>query len=884
MGGGLHNPEQTKSFDLLGNPFHILGIEPSASFEQIVKAYDDAVAKQPTSAPGFADARKTLLNTQHRTTAELSFLLDTQDGEAAIILDGLKNAASFQDIALVADNLAPLSRANLLAHVASHGPANADLLFTLVDAHARIAPDVVYAKLQAERSRAGVAVPGRESVYEELQELLTTHCKAALVTYETSRACAEAIAECTTRVLTSADPNRIDALGRMVRAFEAIIVPDLSQFEREFESGAQSIRAHPKEIGLLDPIVASLRNWISLARPLVELEAYKGRDEERARRLFSELRSLSFEMANEHDSSELALSITRVAAEVFKLLPHATEQLMEDVPLLHGHAPEANIVPLQKWIEEYREDFGDLVQDLEARGFDQRSIGKVKELWDHFAVAAKKMEFTNVADLPWFMVQNVAIAINNRAGSPGAAKSLIDGMLAFSQNVSLSATVYGLLSKDLRLAEHNILQKKLADHIKANRVSPALQTIAELQKNLQSVEEGETLNSLKSQLNKKKRTARTLKLSAVIILAGITIYGEISRKIPGYNNWPSFQTSNVSVSPPVQKPQRPIESEPATKPTPPVEEAITPSTPPQPALPAPTPPTTPTQTPIQIPSPPTDRVADVDPATSASADLDLLQIEVSTNVQKRLSELGYFRGPTDGTWGPQSRSSLRVFKQANGLGNDDAFDAATGTRLFSSSAIRGQQQAKGAVPQAAASETNYPPPPGATLNPLNRQDALKIHTKLRDLGFYRSPNLTLWSAASRDALKDFKISSQLSADDNWDASTEQRLITAGPALIEDIEAGFFAATGGSWSVDMRACLGASGGSDALVMTIIQKRATTDDAYCEFSNLSGHGATWKALGTCVVNGESKKSNINLNRNGNILVWSSANGTTKYLRCR
>jgi peptidoglycan hydrolase-like protein with peptidoglycan-binding domain len=881
MGRGLHNPEQTKSFDLLGNPFHVLGIEPSASFEQITKAYDDAVAKEPTTAPDLADARKTLLNTRQRTTAELSFLLDTQDGEVSIVLDGLKKAASFQDIALVADNLAPLSRANLLAHAASHDPAGADLLFALVDAHARITPDAVYAKLRAERSKAGVGVPGRESVDEDLQELLTTHCKAALVTYETSRACAEAIAECTTRVLASADPNRIDALGRMVHAFEAIIVPDLSLFEREFESGAQSIRARPKEIGLLDPIVASLRNWISLARPLVELEAYKGREEERARRLFSELRSLSLEMADEHDSSELALSITRVAVEVFKLLPHATEQLMEDVQLLHGHAPEANIVPLQKWIEEYHEDFGDLVKDLEARGFDQRSIGKVKELWDHFAVAAKKMEFTNVADLPWFMVQNVAIAINNRQGSPRAAKSLIDGMLAFSQNVAPSPTVYGLLSKDLRLAEHNILQKKLADHIKANRVSPALQTIAELQKNLQSAEEGETLNSLKSQLNKKKRTARTLKLSAVIVLAGITIYGAISKKISGYDNWPSFQTSNVSVSPSVQKAQRPIESKPATKPTPPVEQAITPSTAPQPALPAPT---TPTQTPIQIPSPPTDRVADADPATSASPDLDLLQIEVSTNVQKRLGELGYFRGPTDGTWGPQSRSSLRVFKQANGLGNDDAFDAATGTRLFSLSAIRGQPQAKDAVPRAATSETNYPPPPGATLNPLNRQDALKIHTKLRDLGFYRSPNLTLWSSASRDALKDFKISSQLSADNNWDASTEQRLITAGPALIEDIEAGFFAATGGSWSIDMRACSGASGGSDALVMTIIQKRATTDDAYCEFSNLSGHGATWKALGTCVVNGESKKSNINLNRNGNVLVWSSANGTTKYLRCR
>jgi peptidoglycan hydrolase-like protein with peptidoglycan-binding domain len=262
------------------------------------------------------------------------------------------------------------------------------------------------------------------------------------------------------------------------------------------------------------------------------------------------------------------------------------------------------------------------------------------------------------------------------------------------------------------------------------------------------------------------------------------------------------------------------------------------------------------------------------------ADIDLLEVDTSTNTQKRLNELGYFRGPINGAWGPQSRNSLRLFKKANGLPDDDAFDALTASRLFSSSAISGQPQAKGpVVAQAATSESTYPPPVGATLNPLNRQDAMKIHAKLRELGFYRANSATLWSAASREALKEFKISNALDSDDRWDAPTEQRLLSASP----DIDSGFAAATGGTWSIDTRACPGAGGGSDALPVTITQKRAVTVGAYCEFSDINGQGTSWKALGTCVVNGETRKSNVSFVRTGDMLVWSSANGTTKYLRC-
>jgi hypothetical protein len=184
--------------------------------------------------------------------------------------------------------------------------------------------------------------------------------------------------------------------------------------------------------------------------------------------------------------------------------------------------------------------------------------------------------------------------------------------------------------------------------------------------------------------------------------------------------------------------------------------------------------------------------ANLDPASpAASAGIDLLQLETAIKTQRRLGELGYFRAPSNGAWGPQSRSALRSFKVANGLPNDDALDQTTAARLFSASAARNTSFAGMAVVATVATESTYPPPPGATLNPLNRSDAPKIHAKLRELGLYQGTSNTLWSAASRDALRQFKASSELAADDEWDAATETRLMSATlgrPA--RDIPAGF----------------------------------------------------------------------------------------------
>ncbi len=178
-----------------------------------------------------------------------------------------------------------------------------------------------------------------------------------------------------------------------------------------------------------------------------------------------------------------------------------------------------------------------------------------------------------------------------------------------------------------------------------------------------------------------------------------------------------------------------------------------------------------------------DRVTGLSLRTPALA---LLRADVAMRVQRRLNDLGYTIFPVDGTWGTMSRTALARFKKANGLLVNDAFDAETVTRLFSTSA----KNAPAGAPEdeTATIETTYPPPPAATLNPLNRADGQRIQQRLVELGYYTGRGDGSWGTASRTALRSFKAASGLPADEEWNAMAEAVLfddqaVHAGDATI-----------------------------------------------------------------------------------------------------
>jgi peptidoglycan hydrolase-like protein with peptidoglycan-binding domain len=149
--------------------------------------------------------------------------------------------------------------------------------------------------------------------------------------------------------------------------------------------------------------------------------------------------------------------------------------------------------------------------------------------------------------------------------------------------------------------------------------------------------------------------------------------------------------------------------------------------------------------------------------------LALMRAEVAMRVQRRLNDLGYTIA-VDGTWGTASRAVLRRFKKANGLLGNDAFDAETATRLFSTLAMAAPPGRKD--DETATTETVYPPPLGADMNPLNRADGQRIQQRLAELGYYTGRGDGTWDAAARAALRKFKTASGLGNNEDWDLPCE----------------------------------------------------------------------------------------------------------------
>jgi peptidoglycan hydrolase-like protein with peptidoglycan-binding domain len=181
--------------------------------------------------------------------------------------------------------------------------------------------------------------------------------------------------------------------------------------------------------------------------------------------------------------------------------------------------------------------------------------------------------------------------------------------------------------------------------------------------------------------------------------------------------------------------------------------------------------------------------ADRDTGLSLRApSLALLRGDIATRVQRRLNDLGYTISPVDGNWGTLSRNALRRFKEANGLLGNDAFDAETVTRLFSTSAVTAV--AAGRRDDGAATiETAYPPPPGAAMNPLNRADGQRIQQRLSELGYYAGHGDGGWGAASRNALRSFKVANGLSNDEEWSDIAETVLFDEQAVRAADASVG-----------------------------------------------------------------------------------------------
>jgi peptidoglycan hydrolase-like protein with peptidoglycan-binding domain len=216
---------------------------------------------------------------------------------------------------------------------------------------------------------------------------------------------------------------------------------------------------------------------------------------------------------------------------------------------------------------------------------------------------------------------------------------------------------------------------------------------------------------------------------------------------------------------------------------------------------------------------------------------DLLSEDDAIRVQRRLADLGYAGDEGNGVWGWSSRVALRAFKIAHGLPADDIYDRGTERLLFSTRA----QHAAGAI--AAPPDwqpSRYPPPAGATLNPLNAADAVRAQERLAELGYLYGPADGVWDSLSRRAVRDFVYVNGLDDTAEWDAGIEEALLA--PAAV-----GASATIVGLWSTDPEHCDRPT--EEAKLLQLGTWGLVYGDESCSFDSVDWAQSRWTVEGVC-----------------------------------
>ena len=100
-------------------------------------------------------------------------------------------------------------------------------------------------------------------------------------------------------------------------------------------------------------------------------------------------------------------------------------------------------------------------------------------------------------------------------------------------------------------------------------------------------------------------------------------------------------------------------------------------------------------------------------------------------VQKRLKELGYYKGSADGDFGPATEEAVKAFQKANGLTDDGKVGEKTLSKLNSNNAVSAKEAKATATPkttQKATQKVTNTPKPTATPN-LEKDYYLTIGSK-----------------------------------------------------------------------------------------------------------------------------------------------------------
>jgi hypothetical protein len=737
-----------QGFDLLLNPFAILSVTPSASKEEIAEAFNERLADGSIDESLLREARRVLLVPNQRLTAELSYLIDTPQKTILQTLRRVEDAIDISAQKDIARSLPPLSRLNLLAHAASSS-CDSELLVSIVDARSEIDPKALTKKLSQTRSAAGLSRLTAEIVEAGLQTHFAKLGVSVLLSYSDVDRAATDMKRCVDHsLITSATENQ-ETLGLLLKAYGSRVSSDRSRYAADAESALEDISEDPTDGSALQNLSHSLEKWERLSHPIQAYEKHLDRDDQESRVMYRKTRELALDLANTHERYDASLAIFRLCKRIFVDQPGAVEQVDDDIRELDEILVMSSAKPLMLIVNRLSDDPKGLVRDLRVSKFGSSSKGIAADLYNTFQQTVQKLSDTVHFDLPWMMLRDLSIKLNNDHHDPTSGVTILEFVTAHPLFDKVSSDHRSQLKADEKTCRQNAYEQKLAIAFQ-NKDTPA---VAEAAQQLAFItddpEKKSQYTKLSGALQKKvKKSIWPFVVTAIFVL--MVAVGVMDKK------------PNRTYSPPV-----PTIPKPSTRQTPPP--MITPT----PEIHADTGmelrPTSSVNQEFTIENlrycmRESKRLEIIKPLVSFDDNkvIDLFNADIN-DFNARCANYRYFE-----------RDRITINRETNTLEKrieQEAFERLKRWRSASAAVVPSVNAPPSQDVEPSFQQTHQK----TTLDILVLEDAALVQSVLADLGYFAGPNNGTWGPKSRRALYLFKRANGLANDDGFDSVTESKL-------------------------------------------------------------------------------------------------------------
>ncbi len=421
-------------FDILENPFVVLNVSPRATREDLVTAKEDAVWDLGVDETVAVKALSALQHPRERLLTEMSFLPSASPAQCKAITAALKKG-DLPDVS----GLSALDQANLHAHALSVGKAGPETIDVLSRLHRKIDVTEVIRELNANRQLSREKSVERADAASALNTLVQRHAQVAakVVTddalqYANDYQSAESI-RIAEQLVTEDVVGKSPFIAQFIEAYGSLTRPELQRLSDRIDAAAASLRMRPTKT-MAEQIADDLHQWDALRQPVQLWDQAHGIDEPESKALGRRLRDLCLFLANDKQSFDVALIITKAMSEAFGELESFSEKLEDDVEALEGLLEGQRIKqftgPLQEEVEAAQAKLDATAAAISRGALTSQSNKNIGRLVEQFKLAADKLVGTPQAGAPALILRSLALSLHNDGEHSQAALTLTNWVLA----------------------------------------------------------------------------------------------------------------------------------------------------------------------------------------------------------------------------------------------------------------------------------------------------------------------------------------------------------------------------------------------------------------------------------------------------------------------